>query len=115
MYDNLTFFCRPYEYLPGGTDMVGSDYTFLVIGKTMTLIFGLLISALSFLSYRRHKDRLMLEISIGFLFISIGSFIEGVMYEILGLNIYLDHLIESIFILIGMIIIAFTLFIGGDE
>ena len=95
--------------------MVLFGYTLLVISNIIVLILGTTISMLAYNSYQKHKERLMLEVCIGFIFITIGSLIEGILYEFLSVTIAIDHIVESFLILVGLTIIGKSMLFGRQE
>ncbi len=85
------------------------DHLVLVIAKTAVLILGAAIAGLAVLAYRRTRNRLMLYLAAGFTFIAFGSFIEGLLYELLDWNLTTVHIVESVFVLAGLGTLAVTL------
>lgn len=85
------------------------DHLLLVIAKTAVLILGAAIAGLALLAYRRTRNRLMLYLGAGFTLIAFGSFIEGLLYELLDWNLTTVHVVESVFVLAGLGTLAVTL------
>jgi len=85
------------------------DHILLVMGKTAVLILGVAIAALAVLAYRQTRDRSMLYLAVGFTFIAFGSFIEGLLFELLAWNLMTAHIVESGFVLVGLATLAITL------
>lgn len=85
------------------------NHLFLVIAKTAVLILGAAIAGLAVLAYRRTRNRLMLYLGAGFTFIALGSFIEGLLFELLDWNLMTVHIVESVFVLAGLGTLAVTL------
>ncbi len=81
----------------------------LVAAKVTVLILGTTIALLSYLAYRRNGGSLMLALSFGFALIAIGTFLEGLLFELLGWNLATVHLVESAFILGGLVTLAIVL------
>jgi hypothetical protein len=52
----------------------------------------------------------MLYVAIGFLFISFGAVIEGVLYEVVGLKIFTAGAIQTTVVAIGMVVILYSLY-----
>lgn len=80
----------------------------LIITKFLSLFLGMTIAYLSYRIGKRYDNQFMLTLSIGFTLISIGSFIELVLIG-LNLDINLVHLLESLVLIVGLGIIAYTL------
>ncbi len=85
------------------------DHLLLVVAKTAVLFLGAAIAGLALLAYRRTRDRVMLYLGAGFLFIAFGSFIEGLLFELLDWDLMTVHVVESVFVLAGLGTLAVTL------
>lgn len=82
----------------------------LVIAKLITVGLGLLITFQAYKGYREHGSQPMLYVAIGFLFISIGSVIEGLLFDVIGLSIFLSGTIQTAIVAIGMLVILYSLY-----
>ncbi len=82
----------------------------LVIAKIVTLILGLLITYQAYKGYRTYGSEPMRYVAIGFLFISIGAVIEGVLFDGMGLSIYLAGTIQTAIVAVGMLVILYSLY-----
>jgi len=80
-----------------------------VIAKTVVLLLGSSIAALELLAYRRTRDRFALYLGVGFALIAFGSFVEGVLFELLTWDLVTVHAVESAFVLAGLGTLAVTL------
>ncbi len=85
------------------------EHLLLVTARSGVLLLGSAIALLAFLAYRRTGERLMLFLSIGFLFVAVGSFAEGLLFEILALDLATAHIVESAFVLAGLATLALLL------
>jgi hypothetical protein len=82
----------------------------LVIGKLVTDGLGLLIAYQAYRGYRAYGSEPMLYVAIGFLFISIGAVIEGILFDVVGLSIFLSGTIQTAIVAAGMIVILYSLY-----
>lgn len=82
----------------------------LVIAELITVGLGLLMTYQAYRGYNVHGSDPMLYVAIGFLFISIGAVIEGVLFDVLGLSIFMAGTIQSIIVAIGMLIVLYSLY-----
>jgi len=82
----------------------------LVIAKLVTVGLGLLITYQAYKGYRVHGSQPMLYVAIGFLFISIGSVIEGLLFDVVGLSIFLSGTIQTTIVACGMLVILYSLY-----
>jgi len=77
--------------------------------KTLVLVVGGVVTYLAFSAYRRTFDRSLGLLSAGFGFIVVGVSLAGITFEFLGAPLSVGILIESLFVLIGLSIIAYSL------
>jgi hypothetical protein len=77
--------------------------------KVTVLLLGTAIALLSYLAYRRNGGPVMLALSAGFALIALGSFLEGFLFEVLRWDLATVHLIESAFVLAGLVTLAVVL------
>lgn len=82
----------------------------LVIAKLVTVGLGLLITYQAYRGYRTYGTGPMLYVAIGFLFISIGSVIEGILFDVVGLSIFLAGTIQTAIVAVGMLVILYSLY-----
>lgn len=87
----------------------------LVIAKLIVVGLGLIIAYQAFRSYRRGNGKPMLYLAIGFVFISVGSVIEGLLFELDIVSIYQAGAIQAIIAAIGMIFVLYSLYGGTME
>lgn len=82
----------------------------LVTAKLITVGLGLLITYQAYKGYRVHGSEPMLYVAIGFLFISIGAVIEGLLFDIVGLSIFVAGTIQTSIVAIGMLVVLYSLY-----
>lgn len=85
------------------------EHLVLVAVKVGVLLLGASIALLALMAYRRTGVTLMLSLSIAFSLIAIGTFVEGLLFEIFGWDLSAVHLIESTFVLLGLATLAILL------
>ena len=81
----------------------------LLVVRTLVLALGILITYYSFEAYRRTGTYYMRNAAIGFGIITLGVFIEGVLFEFGGLDLALVHIIESVAIGLGFVVLLISL------
>lgn len=81
--------------------MVDGSTAILAPVRTVVLVLGLSIAALSYRAYRRTGSRYLRNASIGFAIVAFGVFFEGVLFELLALELVTVHTINSIVIAVG--------------
>jgi len=89
--------------------MVDTTTVVLVAVRLTVLGLGALITYYSLTAYRRTRARYLRNASIGFGIITVGVFIEGVLYEFVGLDLALVHVIESVAIGLGFVVLLLSL------
>lgn len=82
----------------------------LIAAKFIVLAIGLLIALTAYRGYSRHKSTAMLYLAIGFALISIGTAIEGLLFELLEMDIFLASAIQTVIAASGMLIILYSLY-----
>ena len=78
--------------------------------KSLIGILGLLLAYLSLKAYRKSKSNNMLFLSIGFGIITVGSILAGLLFEFLGFSLLQVNIVESFIILIGFIMIMYSIY-----
>jgi len=85
--------------------------TMLIIGfKTLTLVLGGLITFLAFKAYRRTGARSLGALSLGFAIVTLGTFLAGVVDQVLAAGFLAGLLIESALIAAGFLVIVYSLY-----
>lgn len=85
------------------------EHTVLVAAKVLVLALGLAIAALAFLAWRRNREPFALMLSLAFGLIALGSFAEGILFEFLAWNLFAVRIVEAVFVLAGLSMIAYLL------
>lgn len=89
--------------------MIDSSTALLALVRTIVLVLGLSIAYLSYKAYRRTGSRYLRHASIGFAIVAFGVFLEGILYEVLGMTLYTAHIIESVVVAIGFGVLLYSL------
>ncbi|MFB6085011.1 MAG: hypothetical protein ABEJ94_12285 [Halorientalis sp.] len=84
----------------------------LVIAKLATLGLGILIAYQAYRGYRVHGSKSMFYVAIGFLVISVGAILEGILFDVLGMEIFVASAIQTGIVAVGMLVILYSLY--GD-
>ena len=82
----------------------------LVVAKIVTMILGFLIAYKAFVGYRTYDSEPMLYVAIGFLLISVGAVIEGLLYDVAGLSIFLAGTVQTMIVAVGMLFVLYSLY-----
>ena len=81
----------------------------LAIIKTLILITGGIITYFAFKAYRRTDSRSLGALALGFGLITMGTFLAGVIADILNESLAIGVVVESIMVLAGFLVIAYSL------
>lgn len=82
----------------------------LVIAKLVTLALGLLVALQAYRGYRDHGSEPLAYVAIGFLIVSVGAGFEGVLFDVVGLDIFVAGTIQTSVVAIGMLVILYSLY-----
>lgn len=83
----------------------------LVVAKLLVVFLGLLIAYQAYRAYLRERSYRMLFVAIGFGLITVGSVLEGVLYEVLHFSVFIAGMVQTGFVAVGMILILYSLFV----
>lgn len=83
--------------------------TLLVVVRLAVLLLGLLITYYSVEAYRRTRAPYLRSTAMGFGVITVGVFVEGLLFEVLGLDLAVVHVVESLAIGTGFVILLVAL------
>lgn len=82
----------------------------LIVGKLAVMLIGFFIAYQAYLGSRKNDSPAMWYLAIGFGLISIGTAIEGILFEIGNLDIFLAGAIQTVIAAIGMLLILYSLY-----
>ena len=83
--------------------------TAVAVVKTLILIAGGVITYYAFRAYRRTDSRSLGLLALGFGVITLGTFLAGVVADVLDQPFAVGVLVESLLVLAGFLIIAYSL------
>lgn len=87
----------------------------LVIAKLITMALGFFIAYQAYRGYRVYDSKPMLYVAVGFLIISVGAVIEGLLFEVVGLEIFIAGTVQTIIVAVGMVVILYSLYGNMDD
>lgn len=82
----------------------------LIVGKLLVMALGLVIATTAYRGYSRHGSTAMLYLAVGFVLISIGTAIEGLLFEIFEIDIFVASAIQTVIAASGMLIVLYSLY-----
>lgn len=84
----------------------------LVAAKVITMALGFLIAYQAYKGYRQYGSEPMLYVAIGFAIISFGAVIEGVLFDVVGLDPFDAGFVQTVIVAVGMLFVLYSLY-GG--
>lgn len=84
--------------------------TAVAVVKTLILITGGVITYFAFKAYRRTDSRSLGALALGFGLITMGTFLAGVIADVLNMPLAVGVLAESVLVLAGFLVIAYSLY-----
>ncbi|MCW8171978.1 hypothetical protein D8S78_01725 [Natrialba swarupiae] len=83
----------------------------LAIVKTLVLVVGSVITYFAFKAYRRTRQRALRLLAGGFGLVTLGLVLAGMLYELLDVPLAIGILLESLLVLAGFVVIAYSLYV----
>ena len=83
---------------------------FLSVVKLLILLIGAVIAYFAYKAYRRTHDRAFGMLAVGFGILTLGAFLGGAAHQLLGVGLVEGVLVESVFVLMGLTLIAYSLY-----
>ncbi|MWV41932.1 hypothetical protein [Natrialba sp. INN-245] len=83
----------------------------LAIVKTLVLVVGSVITYFAFKAYRRTRQRALGLLAGGFGLVTLGLVLAGMLYELLDVPLAIGILLESLLVLAGFLVIAYSLYV----
>ena len=87
-----------------------SIVTALVVLKAGILAFGGLITYLSFKAYRTTRAPELRALTVGFGIVTFGAILGGFADRILGVNLDVGILVDSVLTMVGFLVITYSLY-----
>lgn len=73
--------------------------------RTVVFVLGLAVTVISFRAYRREGTRYLRDAAAGLGIITAGVLIEGLLFELTALDLGAVHLVESVAIGLGFLVL----------
>lgn len=78
--------------------------------KVSLMILGSVIASLALRGYKRNGSRALLLLSMGFVLITSGSFVAGLLFEFMGFGLLEVFQVEGIMQLAGFLSIIYSIY-----
>lgn len=82
----------------------------LAVVKTLVLLVGSVITYFAFKAYRRTRQRALGLLTLGFGIVTLGFVLAGLLHQVLEVDLTVGILLESLLVLVGFSIIAYSLY-----
>lgn len=82
----------------------------LVVAKLVTMALGFVIAYQAYRGYREHDSEAMLYVAIGFLFISFGAVVEGILFDVFDFSIFHAGTVQTSIVAVGMLFVLYSLY-----
>jgi len=86
----------------------------LIVAKLVTMALGLLIAYQAYVAHRRSGSESMRYVAVGFVLISFGAVLEGVLFDVVGLTLHDSGTVATAFVAVGMLSVLYALY-GRDS
>ena len=88
-----------------------ADVQTLVLSAVRFAVFllGVGVSWVSYKAYRRSGERFLRNATVGFAIITVGVFIEGILFNFFSLDLTTVHIVESLAVGIGLLVLHVSL------
>ncbi|SER53076.1 DUF7521 family protein [Natrinema salaciae] len=83
----------------------------LAVVKTLVLIVGGVITFFAYKAYRRTQQPALGYLTFGFGLVTLGLVLAGMLYELLSVPLMTGILLESLLVLAGFLVIAYSLYV----
>jgi hypothetical protein len=77
----------------------------LTVVRAMVLVLGLATTTVAFRAYRRQGSRYLRDATLGLGIITAGVLVEGVLFRLASLDLTTVHLVESVAIGLGFLVL----------
>lgn len=81
----------------------------IAVVKTLILVTGGVVTYLAYSAYRRTGDSSLRLLAFGFALVGVGVLLAGFTFELLNVGLGVGILLESLFVLAGLVVIAYSL------
>ncbi|MEF8829681.1 MAG: hypothetical protein V5A15_01755 [Haloarcula sp.] len=89
--------------------MTGATTLVLAGARLAVLLLGVTITYYSVAAYRRTRAQYLRNAAIGFAIMTFGVLLEGVLFEVAGFDLEIVHIVESVAIGLGFLVLLVSL------
>jgi hypothetical protein len=81
----------------------------LVVARVAVFVLAVATTAISYRAFKRSRSRYLRDATLGFGIITVGVFVEGVLYQLLNVSLTVVHIVESVAIALGFVLLLRSL------
>ncbi|MFC6975983.1 hypothetical protein ACFQL1_16860 [Halomicroarcula sp. GCM10025709] len=90
--------------------MIGPSTILLIAAKTVTLLCGAVLTALTYRAYRRTDARAMRALFVGIGLVTVGSIFAGSLHQVFEFPVATSVTVESSFTAAGFAVLTYSLY-----
>ncbi|MFC7076002.1 MULTISPECIES: DUF7521 family protein [Haloarcula] len=90
--------------------MIGLSAVLLIAAKTVTLVCGAVLTALTYRAYRRTDSPAMRALFVGIGLVTVGSIFAGSLHQMLDFPVATSITVESTFTAAGFAVLTYSLY-----
>lgn len=90
--------------------MIHLEFVFL---KLLTMVIGLVVAYAAYCAYTRYQSRPLAYVAAGFVLISLGEGLEGLLFDFTPFTLYQASIVHSVLMVTGMALILYSIY-GGS-
>jgi hypothetical protein len=79
--------------------------------EALIIACGLLIVLIALRGYRKARNPSLAYLALGFALLTLGSVVEGLLYELLGMDLLKAHAVETFFQLSGFLSVVYGIYV----
>lgn len=81
----------------------------MLVSRLLVFALGAAITVLAVGAYRRRPSDYLRNAAVGFAIVTLGVFVEGALYHVVGVDLVTVHIVESLLVSAGFAVIIASL------
>lgn len=87
----------------------------LTLAKSATLVFGVILTSLSWRAYRRTSDPALRALAAGIGLVTAGAIAGGLLHQVGGISLAVAVSVQSVFTATGFAFLTYSLYAGDSD
>lgn len=92
------------------TEVSTGSVLVLVVSKTITVIFGTLLTALAWRAQRRTGSAALRALAFGIGLVTLGTLSGGVLHQVVGVDLVVGVGVQSVFTALGFAVMTYSVY-----